>query len=162
MQINIQDMKNYLFLLILSTTFIFSCADDPLLSKYENVDTRLWIYFERFDEEASERGIEIDFSDIRGTIQDIPINNVAGSCAYGQNHEHHDVVIDLPYWQASNDLEREYVVFHELGHCILFRAHQDASDTFGNCVSIMYSGLGGCQDNYDVQNREILLDELFQ
>ncbi len=56
---------------------------------------------------------------------------------------------------------REFVVFHELGHCDLGRDHRDEAFDNGVCVSIMRSGLGDCRDYYHPRTREGYLDELF-
>jgi hypothetical protein len=42
---------------------------------------------------------------------------------------------DWPYWDAG---EKEELMFHELGHCVLFRLHNNALDKNGTPVSIMF------------------------
>ena len=64
-------------------------------------------------------------------------------------------------WSAAGDLEREHLIFHELGHCYLGRPHDDAKDTAGFCLSIMQSGDGSCRYNYRNVTRAAYLDELF-
>jgi len=71
------------------------------------------------------------------------------------------VVIDRAYWMRSNTTQREFLVFHELGHCILGRNHLDDALQNGHCVSIMSSGVGGCVNVYNATTRDRYLDELF-
>ncbi|MBT8228816.1 MAG: hypothetical protein KJO50_01055, partial [Bacteroidia bacterium] len=117
--------------------------------------------FNSFEREAEERGLKIDLVglDITGIVQNIDDNGVAGTCQYGSHIAH--VTIDLSYWNNSSMLTREYVVFHELGHCALGRDHDESSFNNGICQSIMNSGLGHCIPSYNNQNRERYLDELF-
>lgn len=40
------------------------------------------------------------------------------------------VILNEEHWNRSNDLEREELVFHELGHCLLGRPHREGDITF--------------------------------
>lgn len=71
------------------------------------------------------------------------------------------MIIDLEFWERANILNKEFVVFHELGHCTLFRAHKEGVDANGICVSMMRSGLEDCRDNYSAITRATYWDELF-
>lgn len=53
--------------------------------------------------------------------------------------------IDLNWWATHTDkMIREELIFHELGHCMLYRLHNDKLDKHGNKESIMHSsGLVG-------------------
>lgn len=129
---------------------------------YRDVDSRLWSYYEQFEEEGRKRGLEIDLrrSQISGEIDEIHENNVIGTCQYG-GYSHNHVTIDNAFWSRSSNLGKEFVVFHELGHCFLNRGHKEDSTSEGLCVSLMRSGNGGCRDAYSTRNREYYLDELF-
>lgn len=155
--------------------FLVSCSRDPENLNpdfneeipnrpvgYESVDEALWDYFQRFEVVAAARGITIDLhaEDVTGTIREISSKNVAGRCNYNQ-HIPNMVTIDLSFWKRSSDRNREFVVFHELGHCVLFRAHKEDADLHNICKSIMRSGTGSCIDNYNRITRESYLDELF-
>lgn len=119
-------------------------------------------YFDRFAIEAGQRGITFDYeaSRIEGYINDVVERGVSGKCVF--NSELPDqVYIDLAFWNAASDLEKEFVVFHELGHCFLQREHLDSTKPDGSCLSMMHSGLGGCDNAYSRSNRTAYLDELF-
>lgn len=157
------NLKSFLILSLFSV-FAISCAKDQNIinSQYPNVDPELWSIYSTFEFEASKRGFDIDLNalNISGDIEEIHQENVAGSCKYG-SHIDNEVTIDLSFWNNSTSLYKEFVVFHELGHCVLLRDHKESADHRGNCTSIMRSGLSGCRDNYTSQNRSTFIDELF-
>ena len=168
-------MKPIICLFILSSVSLFffqACKKDNVITEslpedndksYINVPEALWDYFHRFEDEAQERGFQIDLNalNISAEIIEIDEDGVAGSCSYGTNHPNH-IIIDLTFWNQTSDLFKEMIIFHELGHCSLFRGHREDSYSDGTCVSIMRSGLGDCLDNYRVITREKYLDELFE
>jgi len=158
------------FFIVFLYHFMQSCEPNieqqqlpPQVVQYANVDERLWEYFEEFEAEAEERGLEYNLNNFNliGSIEDIHEDGVAGTCSYGFRSPR-DVTIDLPFWQGSGYFGREMVVFHELGHCILDRDHSEATTGNGFCASIMRSGTGNCRTLYNNQNREYYLDELFE
>ncbi len=145
----------------LTLLLIFSgCAKDDGPQYF--VDSSIRPYFERFEYEANLRNIRIDLDSmmISGDIRVINASNVIGQCGHTEA-EPSVVIVDKFYWDSANDLEREFVVFHELGHCALFLGHNDNVDGSGYCASIMTSGTGACVINYTLATREKLLDELF-
>ena len=151
---------------------LFSCQKEISLpindtstyinTQFPQVDERLWIHFSTFEEEALKRGWAIDLiqQGIQGVITNIQEQNVAGMCSYG-SHQPKLVTIDASFFTRANYLYREFIVFHELGHCALFRDHDESQTRSGICESIMRSGLSGCQDNYHSGTREEYLNELF-
>jgi len=143
---------------------LFSCQEDieQVELRFPNVDPELWSFYTAFENEARARGLEYDLAalQISGEIQEIPAENVAGSCRFG-NHIHNEVTIDQSFWNRSSTLLKEFVVFHELGHCVLLRDHDESTDARGRCLSIMRSGLTECRDSYTLQSRDYYLDELF-
>ncbi|MEM9671740.1 MAG: hypothetical protein ACFB15_16240 [Cyclobacteriaceae bacterium] len=137
---------------------------EPREVGYPGVEEELWVYFERFEEEAFNRGLNINLrtANITAQVQEIDENRVLGRCnfafhRFGANR----VTIDEAFWNRSSDRGREFVVFHELGHCYLNRGHREASDNRGTCLSIMRSGTEFCRDNYSQFTRTRYLDELF-
>lgn len=137
-------------------------VDEPQIRTYPGVDQALWTYWESFEIAARKHGLQIDLAreNITGRISEISDNGVAGTCRYG-SHITNQVTIDQSYWNRASNLGREYVVFHELGHCFLHRGHDDGSTSQGLCVSLMNSGLGDCYSAYNATNREYYLNELF-
>lgn len=157
--------KSFPLLFFLVITF-FSCKKEEVFTETSDplidVESALKPYFVRFTTEAKARGIAVELSDhpLTGIISDIPTSQVIGQCSYS-NDTPYKVTIDKPFWDKASDLGREFVVFHELGHCVLGRAHDESMDSRGFCLSIMRSGTGTCRDSYNTTTRKALLDELF-
>lgn len=155
----------FFFLLIMQ---LLSCSTNAFelpneIRSYSNVDSRLWVIFTKFEMEAAKRGYVIDLEKegIIGNISEIENEHAVGVCNYNAN-EPNTIIIDASYWKRVNELRREKIVFHELGHCLLGRHHRDDVDEKGVCVSIMRSGAGGCLDFYNSVNRADYIDELFE
>jgi len=151
--------KSLKWVLILSVmTAFWSCNKDEELF----IDPALQEYFDRFVVEGATRNVTVDYtkSRVSGYMRLIGEPGVIGQCAHSEK-EPNKVFIDQIYWSTATDLEKEFVVFHELGHCVLNREHLDDADNQGNCVSIMTSGTGSCHINYTIVTRKDLLDELF-
>ncbi|MEM7509333.1 MAG: hypothetical protein AAF388_00290 [Bacteroidota bacterium] len=125
------------------------------------VDSELVSYFNSFQEEAALRGVIVDYEEnpVEGNFSDFE-GNIAGQCAY-YSEGPPVVSIDNEYWSRSDTYEREFVVFHELGHCFLGRPHLNTTNTNGTCVSMMNSGESGCVNAYGRLTRAQYLDELF-
>lgn len=143
-----------IFLLVILANL--QCSKEPDL-----VDAELKIYLERFREEGSLRGINIDYEKrpVEARIELHENDIQLGWCNFDFETQHMIIINNL-FWPILNDLEKEKLVFHELGHCVLGRAHLDEEDQTGLCKSIMHSGQA-CADNYSAQTRERYLDELF-
>jgi hypothetical protein len=158
-------MKYRLFLTALAVLVFISCEKDSIQSPdaalYPDVDARLWQYFASFEREAAYRNLDFDLAalGITGVIDNIEEDGVAGTCQYGQHIAH--VTVDQYYWNNVGTATKEYLVFHELGHCVLGRGHTEDAFANGICKSIMSSGLGTCHDAYNVSNRNYYIDELF-
>jgi len=156
----------------LATFILFACEKQPVFSSevepepptssksFENVDEILWPYYERFELEAEKRGISVDLSQVHGTVVSISENGVAGDCQFDSNFPNR-LRVDLETWNQVGENLKEYIVFHELGHCDRLRKHRETEDADGVCVSMMASGVGGCRENYNPSTRDAHLDELF-
>ena len=119
-------------------------------------------YFKSFQEEAEHRGILVDYTsaNVTAEIKQIDEGSVAGTCTTN-GHDLRHISIDQSFWSKASPLLREMVIFHELGHCILGRGHEEGRFDNGVCRSIMRSGLGTCADAYNVTNRDYFIEELF-
>ena len=146
--------------MIAAFTFLFACSDDAGLESNQVIDDELSPYFTSFEEEARARGLEVSLTDnnIGGRIEEID-DDIVGQC--WQNSEQGYIIIDADYWSRASSIDREFIVFHELGHCYLQREHLDERDARGVCTSIMNSGTSNCVRLYTSHNRSDLLDELF-
>jgi hypothetical protein len=148
----------YVVMAIVMHLFFISCHK----GKSQEIESALLIHFTNFEAEAVAHGLDIDiFSlDINGYIQNIETRGTLGQCkSYSDGSQ--QIVVDEQYWNRISNSEREYLVFHELGHCILEREHNDERDENGNCISIMQSGNNGCKSVYNDNYKAQLLNELF-
>jgi len=152
-------------LILLSLFFLSACSSDDAI-----VDSKLEPYFESFAAEAAARGVIFDneVEAIDGYLQNIigsSGGDLLGACRAADNlSPRRSIFIDEPFWNDTTDLAREFVVFHELGHCFLDRSHINGTDSLGNCISIMAAGNASCNGLaiYTADRREALLDELFR
>ncbi len=143
-------------LLVVSIGMLVSCSKEEEVV----IEDELRPYIEDFIQEAGERGLDLDISDLTAQIEDIQGRSVVGQCSHNSNKPN-EIVIDSKFWNSNSLLDREYVIFHELGHCLLLRSHLDEVDGNGNCLSIMQSGTINCNKNYKSSTRSKYLDELF-
>lgn len=142
----------------------FSCTKYNLNGKkYPDADPRLWEYFHYFEQEAAQRGIYIDLKaqKLIGTIENIYRHETVGLCNH-QPERPNQLIIDNHFWERASNIKREMIVFHELGHCVLSKKHNNRINSDGTCYSIMRSGSGVCLDLYNQENRSIYLNELFE
>ena len=148
------------FLSIISLVFVLSCSKEDFVAP---IDADLLEYFERFKVEGEKRGIVVDYeaAGIEGHIENISGKGVTGKCIKYSNGDK-EVKIDGYYWKQYRNMEKEFLIFHELGHCFLGRDHLDTADDLGNCISIMHSTNLVCMNNYYSGTRDEYLDELFK
>jgi len=156
----------YLFL----SLFIFSfssCKKDP--SEKIVVDPQFQPFVDSYIEEAVKRGVEVDFEKTGLSIQfgDVP-PNANGVCkGFIKNFTSaHEIVIHRNRWEGFNESGKERLIYHELGHCHLYREH--LIDTLGNgeWTSIMRGvapeGYGDRGFNFSGSRKQYYLDELFK
>ncbi len=144
-------------------SFLFwSCQKEDDALPEIVVDPAFQPYFSRFEAEGAARGVDIDLpaATIGAVFSETLAAGQAGLCT--QYTSGVAIIEILPgAWSGASDLEREHLIFHELGHCYLGRSHYDEADARGFCVSIMQSGEGRCRYNYRANTRAEYLDELF-
>lgn len=139
------------------TLFFLGCEPDESTEAYVDID--LSYYFRIFEEEAEKRNIEVDMTLVEGYVEQVSGNGVVGQCTRREG-ELNRVAVDRNYWRNLSTLDKEFLVFHELGHCVLNREHIEDENKEGFCISLMGSGVG-CKSNYSNMTRTEYLDELF-
>lgn len=110
---------------------------------------------------------QIGFGDTRAITG---LMNAIGACQSGLNQG--KITINEAYWVSINDMDKKMLLYHELGHCVLGRAHNAAAQTiavnapgFPSTMSVPLSimnpaALKGVVDGSLYYNQ--LLDELFR
>lgn len=146
---------------LLLTLVLSACSKEEALLPAAYVDPELQPYLTSFVEAAANRRVDVAeaVAAIDARFTDLS-QDIGGQCrrADGQRAS---IRIDVTYWRQFSAMQREFLIFHELGHCILEREHLDEADAQGNCLSIMNSGFGKCRNAYSRTSRERYLDELF-
>ena len=147
--------------LLLILPWVTSCEKESNVDE-NYIDSDLTPYFESFVEEAAKRGINLEpMRDlVSGYIEEIEDGSVSGQCRHDANAPD-KVIIDRTFWRTAGNSRKEFLVFHELGHCMLGRSHLDTRDRNGVCVSIMHSSSDVCSNGYSYSTRAEYLDELF-
>lgn len=79
-----------------------------------------------------------EFNDSNFKVGDIPINfgdttnpKYDGVCLVYPD-ETKEIIIKKSWWESAHPIQREIMVFHELGHCRLGRTHEDELIPFNN------------------------------
>lgn len=148
-------MKVILFILALTT--LFSCSQEN-----ESIMNNEFItYVESFKIEATQRNINIDkelsvLSVVFSELED----DIVGQCvSYSDGSK--KILISPTKWNNEDSMGKELLLFHELGHCVLHRDHLNTTNR-KSCISIMRESNSICELNYNYENRETYLDELFK
>jgi hypothetical protein len=141
------------------------------------VDKELQPFVDDFIIQAKIQGKEISLKNIvikLGNANDYqPQENKIGYCLYQRDsgtvsmfedvEESNIVIIDQTFFNRASvsDVTRRELVFHELGHCILNRAHNET--LVNNApISIMYpSSVSMRNMSYYMANESKFLEELF-
>lgn len=71
------------------------------------------------------------------------------------------ITVDREGWKYWDHFQKERIIFHELGHCLLNRNHQNAETTSNECFSIMNEGDGCSFNPLSAYWRDYYMDELF-
>jgi hypothetical protein len=170
-------MKSYIKIGLILLLWACEKSSEPLLYQ---VDPTIEVYINKFVEEAALRGITIKKENLIAEFTAERTNEVCGQCLTSKkNIEKNQRKITINNsslcWGTAPNENKEALVFHELGHCLLNRPHKD--DLFANSApaSIMFSNnvgpyqpcqysLGGSNNGADCNftaRRKYYIDELF-
>jgi len=144
--------------------FVLSCQKEKLSSSMINEDLKP--YIDRFYNDAESKGISLPEN------IDALITNDITACGQGHSPEFNGmfskptILINESCWGNLNNVAREILVYHELGHALLNRLHTDGVLPNGHSKSIMCAGVDfNCSNVPDYLNcsdfREYYVDELF-
>lgn len=100
-------------------------------------------YLRMFQTEMMLRGIQFEYPmALRVYISknlDKRLGNVVGLCRITSNRIR--IYLDKDAWERYDDVRREMLMFHELGHCVLDLDHNRSTMLNGTPLSIMYPNL---------------------
>ncbi|MEK6478792.1 hypothetical protein WJR50_14695 [Catalinimonas sp. 4WD22] len=124
---------------ILLTIILFSCNEDKENEAYPD----LRLYLDRFEEEARQRGYDLDLSGVETAyVDDIPVGEFT-ACGIGYvNYQgtgvrRIEISREERCWAGRNETERENLFFHEIGHAFLNRNHDETKLCDGAPASMM-------------------------
>lgn len=150
-----------IFVLFLIMGLLSGCGKD-----IGYVDSGLSPYVDDFFAEAAAHGINlsrrnlvVEFVDLQG--------QKAGSCKKSYQRyidgkeEYKTVSVDISFWDKANEPVREFVIFHELGHCLLNRGHSSGANTVSITIPQEGGGTetGQIYSNYMVSSIGSYIDE---
>lgn len=122
-------MKNILFLIILGFLVANCATARSNSSTYPYMEEQFHEYVDDFVKDSkgsvTQRQLymtSMEFDDLEGSIAGMCIPNPLGSQIY----------VDVDWWNSHTDrLDREQLIYHELGHCVLLRMHTEPSKDGG-------------------------------
>jgi hypothetical protein len=139
--------KQILFMSLLS-----ACGEAPY------IEPEVKPYVDRFVAEAQLRGVVLDVSGLTVRFVDqLVLTNKGFQFGYCEDGT---VTIVKPYFLAQLDVNREVVLFHELGHCVLNRTHVDGLTQLSIPESLMIIDPTLLTSYYET-NRNFYLNEVF-
>lgn len=133
------------------------CAEKP----ESHVDPEFQELVSQFQREAQEHGVAVEMAGLTVAFGDFEAKSsgvTLGSCR-GAGSENPRVKINSASWPKLSQSARKEVIFHELGHCILVRAHKDDVASTGFAKSLMARSI--LSERLFVQNEDGYLRELF-
>lgn len=126
----------------------------------DRIDPEFVPYVNLFFEEAQSRGLNISRDDYSFSIE-FGDGFLSGACDLNRN----EITISRSHWSGLTELTKQNLVFHEMGHCILDRLHENQVLPHGECKSMMK----GAEENecrFNIENmgiwRDYYLDELYK
>ncbi len=132
--------------------------------KIHQVDQELATYLDRFVQEAKIRGVTIPTDNIIMEFTDRVLIDGIDYCgqSISGSTPHVQIVQSDICWKTTTDMNKEILVFHELGHALLGRVHDNSTLSNGLQKTIMISTLlVGLYTKFTPQLRKYYLDELF-
>lgn len=158
-----------ILMLMLTCMWCSSCEKEPVVyfepNEPEYVSPELEDYLEEFVMEAELRGVDLELSGLIMILESVtrPDNN--GSCqdkVVTIDQEAYDAINRLCYRGVTPFLDWRFklMIFHQLGHCLLYRQHLDETDAEGIPLSIMHTSAVPDLELTGL-DEELFFDELF-
>jgi len=129
-------------LLSLFSLFFLACQEDNDAPTLPDLN----VYLDRFEEEARQRGYDLELSDVDvAYVDEIEINGNT-FCGFGYSNFNNTGTRRIEIstatscgWMERSDIERENFFFHELGHAFFNRPNDESLLCDGSPLSIMNS-----------------------
>jgi hypothetical protein len=134
---------------------ISSCAQQRDPRAFTDVPAEIEEYYSRFE---SYYGVDPSYVSA-GFIDKIEGEESIVAVCKSWTSGHREILIEKGYWNQLNDYGREELVFHELGHCVFNRGHDNSTYQDGCPASIMNEYVFGESQCY-IDYRDDLITEL--
>ena len=127
-------MRNKIKLLTVLNLAMYLISCGPLANDMQdrNIDANLVKYLNNFQNEGLARGISTNSSHLRmGFSESMPVSEIPNSfvLAYCQrSSQGPSIVVKGSTFNNMSISDREQLVFHELGHCLLNLGHDDSTE----------------------------------
>lgn len=119
-----------------------------------NIDPAFVKYFDEFMYHVQEHNLHPQ-PEVTANFVDKIDDNTIGYC------QGTAIVIDKTKWESLTETKREILMFHELGHCLLLKHHNESLHSNYEPVSIMYPYLL-TTDTFYTEHKAEYIQELFQ
>lgn len=132
---------------------LIGCGKEPGNPGEVNIDPTFSAYVQKFKDEGESYGLTITIANIFihfGDASQPP--NQPGRC--DKKDEFKEVIINKEHWKFYDEFDKQIVIYHELGHCILNRRHRDDIISIMNTYKIWSSIY---KFNYSKFNHELFL-----
>lgn len=136
---------------------------------FESTDPEFLPYLSQFEAYSLQYAPEIGLIDAHNVMVNFydrpfekgsPFEGKLAICFNSETLSSNQIYVNRHSWVDLDDLEKELLIFHELGHCKLGRDHHDAVNSCGHNLSIMSTYL--INGNFYRQFKKELLTELFK
>jgi hypothetical protein len=133
-------------ILFLASNFMLACAAAPSSSpQVVSVQPQFSAFVSRFETVAAQQGRPLKVTNLIIQTGDLPVaangdrERAVCETATGMTPT---ITVDNTAWAeiangAENDLDREELLFHEMGHCLLGRVHNHDLQSDGTPVTMM-------------------------
>lgn len=115
-------------------------------------------YAERFQKTAAEQGVHVEIDNLVIQFGELSNPRQNGLCELTA-YQTPTITIRQEIWDQMEDVDREELIFHEMGHCVLGREHTSVQTSDGIPESIM-NPYRISNSIYET-NREYYISELF-
>lgn len=117
------------------------------------------VFKQLFEDEAYLRNINLSTSSIKiGFTDSSHFQEITKSGVAYCQRDTKQIVVNKDSWDNYSEIKKEIVIFHELGHCLLDKDH-DNHEHKGEKLSIMHERI--LNPSFYDEYREHYLDELF-
>ena len=159
-------MKNIILLFLF--IFFTACGASTSYNKSLKIESDFIEYVQKFEELNGNKidDLQIQFATLDPSIAGlcetetiVTIKKLTGKKVITKTPK---IKINLAYWSnqlADDNARREMLIFHELGHCILNRAHNSEVNIYNEPISIMFPFI--FSHNSYVRNYDMYINELF-